>query len=242
VNSYKSFVREAIIRKGLKIYCQPIVALKHHGYPVAYREALIRLETINHKIITPEDLGFHKKLALLCEVDYWVIATFFQHLKTTFDTSSYSINLCAENLTRNEFVEFLLTQASQVAATDKLRIDVLGVWATDWNKLRYSITTLQQKGFQFGLDVSVENKALPDLVAKIPWNYVEFSISLTQNLTQVEPRCSLDWVSDLAKKYQVKTVAKRVQQAAIPSLLQAGVDYIQGFEFGEPKLLTQVMG
>ena len=237
----ESAILEALDNDSFEVYFQPVYSVAKKSFITA--EALLRLHYKGGFIAPDEFIPVAEQNGLIVNIDELVtrrVCEFFREYDpvNTMGLISAEINLSAMEFVYDGLPErissiidengvpphCLLFEITETAAT------------TEYSLLMASMRTLTERGFRFVLDDFGTGFANLSQVVRLPFFAAKMDRSM---LVAKEESDDSDVVykSSLAmfKSLGLKTVAEGVEtpeQAA--SLLELGVDYIQGFHYARP--------
>ena len=86
----------------LALYCQPIVALRGGGFPMA--EVLVRLRDEERKLLSPGSfLPVFEHYGRMPDLDRWVVRNVIRHIARGSRVPRFSINVSSQSLADGEF-------------------------------------------------------------------------------------------------------------------------------------------
>ncbi|MDH5396236.1 MAG: EAL domain-containing protein, partial [Gammaproteobacteria bacterium] len=149
-------IYKALEEDNFILYAQKITPYKNKSNHDIY-EILIRLK-IDNKIISPvEFIPAAERYSIMPKIDMWVIKTLFKQIKTDniLENSTYfSINLSAQTLTDNTFIDFLNKELDESLISPEKIIFEITETATISNITEATkfIRIFKDRGCKFALD------------------------------------------------------------------------------------------
>ncbi|MEH6567698.1 MAG: DUF1631 family protein [Halioglobus sp.] len=181
-------------------------------------------------------------------VDRWVVKEAFEWISRLIDDQkvvpSISINLSGNSVTDDAFMEYLLEQISEYGVgTNRLCFEITETGTiSNLVKAADFVRTFRNIGCKFSIDDFGTGLASHNYLRELPVDFVKidgtFITGIHENRTDYAMARS---INDLAHFLGQETIAESVENDAIIDCLQEiGVDYLQGWGVGKPKLLTQI--
>ena len=214
---------------------------------IEFHEALIRLST-EDGIIMPaaEFVPVAEKLGLIRLVDHHALDAVLLTL-CQYPTAHLSVNVSNDTACDPEWLSKLAAGLLRnPGQAERLIIEITESHvARNLDEAIHFVTTLKELGCRVAIDdfgsgfTSFSNlKHLPVDIIKIDGLFVEDLENSKEN------QCFIKSLVELASVFNAKTVVEWVTSDITAKLLQSwGVDYLQGYQFGKPKLhLPQFTG
>ncbi|QJT81816.1 EAL domain-containing protein [Kosakonia sp. MUSA4] len=234
-------VKRALDENGIQLYGQPIVDAQGKGY----QEILTRLIS-DGELITPDQfIPVIAQFNLGTRFDMLVVERLLQWMQQHPQTSQYarfSVNLMPMTLMQKAFApKFLALFEHYAIAPQTVIIEITEEQAFSNSEVSIlNILQLRQAGFKIAIDdfgtgyANFERlKRLQADIIKIDGCFVRDILQDQQDVMIVKAIC------ELAKAKSLTVVAEYVENDEQRELLlEAGVDYLQGYLFGKPQPLT----
>jgi len=243
-------LRNALRNDGLLLYAQGIEPLQGQRQPGGY-EVLLRFKGADGLPQLPGPLiEAASQYQLLPSVDRWVVsralsmlAPFRKALRRS--GKSFSINISGQAIGDESFIEFL---AAQLAAAD-LPQDCIVLEITEQAALvnlaraNDMLGRLRQLGCRFALDDFGTGANSLAVLKALQVGRVKIDGSFVRDIvTEPRSRATVSGILELARTLKLETVAEYVETDDITQTVRSmGVDYAQGYAFGEPQPLEQVL-
>ncbi|MGB0121457.1 MAG: EAL domain-containing protein [Solirubrobacterales bacterium] len=234
-------IRTALLSDGFTLYLQPIIELS--GRKIVMYEALIRMVD-GHGITLPGSfLGLAERLGLIKQIDRWVVGKALDMLETE-EGLRLSVNVSASSLEDNHLIQMIQERLAEgrFEAGD-LMIEMTETEAiVNVAQARTLATKLDDFGCGFALDDFGTGfgsfaylKRIPASCLKIDGDFVSPPRSRVDDSV-------IEVMVDLAKRLGKLTVAEYVEdEATLEALVEAGVDFAQGFHIGRPEPAEDVL-
>ena len=243
-------LRSALKADRLVLYAQRIVPLQNPGLPGGY-ELLLRLRDVDGTLVSPGPLiDAAQRYQLLPSIDRWVVQRALQMLapyRAMFGTRGLgmSINVSGQSIGDETFIQ----QFTQLLKEANLPRTCISVELTEQAAItnlasaQQMVARLGALGCRFALDDFGTGansltylKALQVSRVKIDGSFVRDILSDRNSLATVKA------IVELAKGLGIDTVAEYVENDPIAQeVRRLGVDYAQGYAFGKPEPLTEIL-
>jgi diguanylate cyclase (GGDEF)-like protein len=243
-------LRSAFKTDRLLLYAQRIVPLQNPDLPSSF-EILLRLRGPNGDIIAPGSLiNAAQRYQLLPSVDRWVAERALQTLSPYRNMLksrgiSVSINVSGQSIGDEAFIRRFTDQLKAAGLPHgSITVEITEQAAvTNLARANDMIQQLNAMGCRLALDDfgtgsnSLTNlKSLDIARVKIDGSFVRDIV--TDQRSQVTVRA----IVELAKGFSIDTVAEFVENKAIADAVRKlGVDYAQGYAFGKPEPLKDIL-
>lgn len=243
-----SEINRALEEDRLCMAAQPIdsVAGSWPGRKGKHYEVLIRMKDETGKIIYPGSfLPAAERYNLSVRLDRWVVSAMISWLQENPDELN-SLALCAINLSGHslgdtDFLDFLLEkfQAEGIAA-EKFCFEITETAAVaNLGAAIQFITALNSIGCSFALDDFGTGLSSFNYLKNLPVDYLKIDGSFVRGISR-DPldRAMVHSINDIGHVMGMETIAEFVEDEEILQILrEIGVDYVQGFAIGRPKML-----
>ena len=212
-------------------------------------EVLLRMRSESGEILSPESfLPAAEQYGLCSRIDRWVVRNTLQSISRFSHLNAlpclYSINLSGQSLGEHDFLEFMLDELSQFVVpnhwlcfeiTETAAIADMGSALTLMHALRKQGCQLALDDFGSGLSSLAYLKNLPVDFLKIDGQFIRDMLDDPLHLAMVRS------INDIGQTMGMKTIAEFVEDTSARQQLQLmGVDFVQGYLFGEPRPLHEL--
>lgn len=228
-------IKEAFENEQLVTFYQPIVNNKTKK--IQKYECLIRIR--NNGIITPpirfmEASRLTGTLTLLTKT---VIEQSFKKFSTT--EYEFSINITNTDLYLNYLEEYLLKCAKKYAIDpSRVTLEILeDVTTLNTPEILAQLSSLKYYGFKISVDDFGSQSSNFSRLLEFSPDYLKIDGSFVKNiLSDKNSLVIVEAVVLLCKKSNIKVIAEFVHSAEVQAKIEElGVDYSQGYFFGEPR-------
>ncbi|HEC19769.1 MAG TPA: EAL domain-containing protein, partial [Gammaproteobacteria bacterium] len=236
-------IREALDRDAFCLYQQRIQPLNGEAGVAGedyYSEILLRLRRDDGEIIAPGlFLPAAERYHLMPDIDRWVVSHALQILGRQADKPvSYSINLSAQSLCDDSFLEFVLASLDHSAVSPQrvcFEITETAAIANLARAMRF-ITELKERGCSFALDDFGSGLSSFSYLKNLPVDYLKIDGMFIKDIdSNPIDRAMVEAINQIGHTMGIKTVAEFVTSAAVMNAVQAiGVDFGQGFHIAKP--------
>ena len=210
-------------------------------------ELLIRMK-LDDKIILPgKFLPTAERYGLATKIDQWVITTAFVHFsknKELLDaTVEISINLSGQSISDDKFLEFVKKAFIQhKIPQDKICFEITETAAiANLAKANIFIDALKKGGCKFALDDFGSGLSSFAYLKTLHIDYLKIDGFFVKGIDE-DPidYAMVNSINEIGHEMGLKTIAEFVENKKIlDKLKQIGVDYVQGYHFGEIQTLIQ---
>jgi EAL domain-containing protein (putative c-di-GMP-specific phosphodiesterase class I) len=230
---------------------QPIVQTSiDSGSAVSlHYELLLTLTEPDGSLTSPlEFIETAERYGYMSMVDRWVVKEAFGWISLLIDRQkvvpNISINLSGSSVTDDAFMEYLLEQISEFGVgTNRLCFEITETGTiSNLVKAADFVRTFRNIGCKFSIDDFGTGLASHNYLRELPVDYVKIDGSFIKDISENRNNYAMARsINDLAHFLGQETIAESVESdAIIKSLREIGVDYLQGWGVGKPKILTEV--
>lgn len=232
----------ALNEKRMRLSLQPIVCAQTRE--VAHYECLLVMECDDGEVISAgEFLPIAEKLGLCRLIDYRTLELAVELLKSD---PELKLTLNVSSVTTSDPNWLIVMRANagrDRSVMERLMVEITEtVSITDIDVTASFVSSLRDLGCSVAIDdfgagySSYKNLRLLDV------NVIKIDGEFVRNITHSSAdQIFVRSLIELAKQFDMKTVAEWVRDEETAVLLRdAGVDYLQGFLFGRPKVILDV--
>ena len=244
-------LEEALATDRFVLRAQPIVqSTVVSGEEVsAHYELLLGLSNPDGTLGSPEDfIVSAERYGFMSMVDRWVVKEAFSWISSLMDAQkivpNLAINLSGTSVTDDAFMDYLLDQISEFGVgTSKLCFEITETGTiSNLVKAADFVRTFRNIGCKFSIDDFGTGLASHNYLRELPVDYVKIDGTFITNIHRNRNDFAMARsINDLAHFLGQQTIAESVENEEIVAQLRTiGVDFLQGWGVGRPKLLTEV--
>ena len=213
-------------------------------------EILLRLKEQDNNIIMPNDfLPIANYFSMMPQIDSWVIENLFTQLAeadfNNYKQYVFTINLSGASLNDDIFLDFLQAKIAEYNLEPQLFCFEIteSVAINNIPKISSFIKTLKDLGCSFALDDFGTGMSSLTYLKELPVDYVKIDGSFIREINKDSVTKSMVIaINNLAQIIGLKTIAEFVEdQAILTTIQELKIDYAQGFYFGRPCILSDVI-
>ena len=245
---YALVIEDALQNNKFQLYAQPIVELSN---PSAHKHYEILLRSYDPKlgefISSQELISAAESLEVTTKIDQWVCENVFKALgeKANQQLPMVSINLSGHSIVNPSFEKYIkeLFEKYKVP-TDKVCFEITeSVAVKSISRAQKFIENLREIGVRFSLDDFGVGYCSFNYLQKLNVDNVKidgaFVSTMLDNATQF---AMVKAITDVARAMNIKTTAEYVEKPEIiKALTVIGVDYGQGYIFGKPSPMKDIL-
>ncbi|GAA3958737.1 hypothetical protein GCM10022278_16390 [Allohahella marinimesophila] len=240
--NWKQRLQLALRHDRFTLLYQPIVAVDAASSGIRLREVLIRLNDESELISPAAFLPAAERFGLISAIDYWVIETVVSKLQQQDPEQRngeiYAINLSAQSLGEANFADRVIALVAERGVDSS----ALCFELAENTVLQNPDTSRQfiQRMKSFGLQITLQHFGMSiSEFANLQQLGVDFlkidSWFIEKMLRSPLDEQSVRFVNDVGHTMGLKTIAGAVSDKAIETRLrELGVDFLQGYQMGEP--------
>ncbi|MFA5234493.1 MAG: EAL domain-containing protein [Sulfurimonas sp.] len=228
-------IKEAFEKEQLVTYYQPIVNNKTNK--IEKYECLIRI--CDNGILTPP-IRFMEASRLTGTLTLVTKSVIEQSFKKFSDTDyEFSINITSTDLHLDYLEEQLLKCAKKYGISpSKVSLEMLeDIDTLNTPEILAQLNSLRYHGFKISIDDFGSQSSNFSRLLEFSPDYIKIDGSFVKNiLTDKKSLVIVEAIVLLCKKSNIKTIAEFVHSADVQAKIEElGVDYSQGYHFGEPR-------
>jgi diguanylate cyclase (GGDEF)-like protein/PAS domain S-box-containing protein len=239
-------IPRALEENRFQLSFQPIAPLRGDGDEGEHYELLLRMQDETGRIVLPSAfLSSAERYNLAARLDRWVISTAFHwltcHPARLERLSLCSINLSGHSLGDEAFLAFVIQQfAVTPIAPEKICFEITETIAiANLSYATHFIKVLKELGCRFALDDFGSGLCSFTYLRSLPVDFLKIDGAFVKDI--VDDPMSLAMVKSINEIGQLmgkQTIAEFVENERIlEKLREIGVNYVQGYFIGRPKLL-----
>lgn len=245
---YALVIEDALQNNKFQLYAQPIVELSN---PSVHKHYEILLRSFDPKLgdfMSSQDLiNAAESLEVTTKIDQWVCENVFKALgeRGGQPLPMISINLSGHSIVSSTFEKYIKELfAKYNVPTEKVCFEITeSVAVKSISRAQKFIENLREIGVKFSLDDFGVGYCSFNYLQKLNVDNVKidgaFVSSMLDNATQF---AMVKAITDVARAMNIKTTAEFVEKPEIiKALTVIGVDYGQGYIFGKPSPMEDIL-
>jgi len=240
----RAYIENIIENKEIVPFYQPIVDVTTGS--IYKHEVLMRTNTKNSPLTTPEIILIAEEENLVEKIDYSIIKQAFFMYKNRLDdfktATPLSINLSCKSVHR-EMVSFIIEMTKDYDIDPKDITFELTETATieHLSKTIHYLNQLRKYGFLIAIDDFGTGYAHVELLSKLSVDYVKIDGIFIKDVENDDKKLkTLNALVYLAKIYDTKIIAEFVENIEVIQVLQRlKIEYAQGYYFGKPESVVK---
>ncbi len=244
-------IATAVDENRFRLYAQPILPLQS-GHTCAHQEVLVRMCGATGESLAPDAfLPAAERYVLMPIVDRWIVTRLFATCAPAIREWAtgtrpradflYSVNLSGQSLGDEGFLRFLLRQFSDHGVPfDAICFEITETAAVaNLDAARATMRELKGRGCSIALDDFGSGLSSFRYLKALPLDYLKIDGNLVRDITRDhKDHAMVSAINQLGHAMGLKTIAEWVEHGdTAEELRRIGVDYAQGYAFGEPRLL-----
>jgi diguanylate cyclase (GGDEF)-like protein/PAS domain S-box-containing protein len=244
---WMSKLTSALKENRFVLYKQPIVALgSDKRQPLRY-ELLIRLHDTDGRLIQPSEfIPAAERYNFMPTLDRWVIRAAFSHLaENNQEHACYSINLSGTSLNTNTLLKYIKLEHEKYNINpENICFEITETAAIDnLPKVAKLIRELKLAGFKFALDDFGKGVSSFMYLSSLPVDYLKIDGEFVKNLLNNTVNHAIIWsINNIGRILGIQIIAEYVENEHLhDALIDIGIDYAQGYKFGEPVPLHETL-
>lgn len=210
----------------------------------SHLELLLRMRAADDSLVAPGAfLPAAERHGLATRLDRWVVDAAFRALLVSGSRlkaiAMCSINLCAESLTDEDFIDYLAQRFREhPLLANKICFELAETTAvTNLTAAVSFMERLQCLGCRFAIDNCGSGVSSYACLRNLPADYIKIDGALVRAMADGEVDSAMvKSIHDMGRVMGKETVAEHVESAEILQRLRAiGVDYAQGYAVAKPQ-------
>ena len=244
-----NLIREALANNQLELHAQQIAPLTSSSHKQHY-EILVRIRDSDGSMISPGlFMPAAERYNLAHLIDRYVVNAVIDwlvaHPEAVAQLELCSINLSGQSMGNRDFVYFLVEKIRHSGLpTHKLCLEITETAAIgNMSEAILLFTQLKSLGCLISLDDFGTGLSSFGYLKRMPVDIIKIDGIFVRDIAEDEMDFAMvKAINELAKKMGKQTVAEFVENEAILTRLkELGVDYAQGYLFGKPKPLGELV-
>ncbi|MBT9539548.1 DUF1631 family protein [Thiobacillus sp.] len=233
----------------LSLNCQPVVAAADPARTPLYFEVLLHPTAHDERAIATRDLiDVAARLQRITEIDRWVVKTVLHWMRDHADRlaviGGLSINLSGQSITNPLFLKFLLAELARGDIPgNKLIFEISEADAVEGHaQTQLFMRQLQRYGCRFTLDDFGIGSSSYTSLKSMKLDYLKIDRALVREIgTSMIDEALVRSILETGSFLGIKTVAGFIEDPErLATLVEMGVDCVQGYLIGEPRTLDSL--
>lgn len=247
----KRDLEQAVATDRFVLQAQPIVQTRISGDEVEslHYELLLGISNKDGSLASPSSfISSAERYGFMTLVDRWVVREAFRWISQLMDAQkvipSLSINLSGMSVTDDDFMDYLFEQISEYGVgTSRICFEITETGTiSNLVKAADFVRAFRNIGCKFSIDDFGTGLASHNYLRELPVDYVKIDGSFVVDIHNSRNDYAIARsINDLAHFLGQETIAESVENDQIvDKLREIGVDYLQGWGVGRPKVLAEV--
>jgi diguanylate cyclase (GGDEF)-like protein len=245
-------LEETLATERFVLRAQPIMQTAidgDYGGASHHYELLLGLTNKDGDLVSPEEfIRSAERYGFMTLVDRWVVREAFNWINSLMDAQkvipSLAINLSGTSVTDDSFMEYLFEQISEFGVgTSRLCFEITETGTiSNLVKAADFVRAFRNIGCKFSIDDFGTGLASHNYLRELPVDFVKIDGTFVTNIHKNHNDYAMARsINDLAHFLGQETIAESVENDEIVATLrEIGVDYLQGWGVGKPRLLAEV--
>jgi len=230
-------IKDAIAEDRIVPLFQPIV--NSQTKEVVKYEALMRMLDENGDYIAPiYFLELAKKNKLYPELTKIMLHKTFEQFKDS--NAQVSINLSVQDILNETVHKTILEKLKKYQMKDRIVFEILESEGIDnYEEVLNFIKEVKEMGAKISIDDFGTGYSNFEYLMKLNVDYIKIDASMIKDIDKNKnSQMVTETIIDFAEKMNIKTVAEFIHSEDVYNMIKRmGVNYAQGYYFGEPKEL-----
>jgi len=206
-------------------------------------EVLLRMKDEHGVTVPGAFLGIAERHGLIHEIDRWVVGAALDLLESDPEIN-LTVNVSAQSLDDEQLLELIRARLEEGNfEPERLVIEVTETSAiVNIDQAQKFAIALRRFGSAFALDDFGTGFGSFAYLKRIPADYLKIDGEFVAAPRSHTDDSIIEVIVTLAKSLEKKTIAEYVEdEATLEALIEAGVDYAQGFHIGRPGPVSQML-
>jgi diguanylate cyclase (GGDEF)-like protein/PAS domain S-box-containing protein len=240
-------INSALEQGRFRLYCQPIRALAPTDGDGQHYEVLLRMLDDDGTVTLPNAfMPTAERYNLMSTIDHWVIRNVFRCYASKHGLFSdhnepvqLAINLSGNSLNEERLLPFIRQQLSEFnIPPESVCFEITETTAvSNVHRAAHVIRELKKLRCRFALDDFGSGVLSFAYLKNLPVDYIKIDGAFVGNIVSNRiDRAMVAAINQIGHEMGMQTIAESAENSTIvDGLRQLGVDYAQGFVFGEPR-------
>ena len=245
-----SHLQYALIQNRFVLHAQPIVSLSDENGPDRYEILVRMLDDNDHALPPAKFMSAAERYQMMSAIDRWVIKNTLDQLAAAdnmleVNLARFSINVSAQSLADDDFLNFIEESIVESGISpDSICFEITETAVVrNLERAQRFIRRLRKLGCRLALDDFGTGYCSFAYLKDLPVHYVKIDgVFVRDVLENPLSEAIITSMTEIAKVLQAATVAEHVENdLVIQRMRDHGIDFIQGFAVGRPKLFEEVL-
>ncbi len=243
-------IKEALTKGRMELFVQPIVPLREGEGLSLHHEILLRIRNKAGELEAPQEfVRAAEQYDMMRAVDRWVVEAFFALVEPYAgklpQSHSFAINLSGKSVGDGEFKHFLKERIARSSLpTRHLGFEITETALVgDISDTAGFIEEIRGLGCSFSLDDFGSGYASFSYLKDFPVDFVKIDgVFVREILNKPADYAMINSITEIAHFMDKRVIAEYVADWETGQALKSiGVDYGQGFHFGKPRPLKELL-
>lgn len=198
-------------------------------------ECLVRLVSDNGIVFPSSFLELSKRAKIYPAITRSMIRKSFEIFRQS--DKSFSLNLSLDDLLDNDTTSFILSQIDSYRNGGNVIFELVeSDRIEDCKEVRDFISNVKARGCRIAIDDFGSGYSNFDFILRLNADFLKIDASLIRKIdSDRNSQIVTETIVDFSKKLNIRTIAEFVHNETIYNKVrELGIDYSQGFYFGEP--------
>jgi diguanylate cyclase (GGDEF)-like protein len=243
-------IKAALAKGRMVLFAQPIVPLQGGRGLRSHYEILLRIQNEAGELESPQDfVRAAEHYDMMRAVDRWVVDAFFSAVAPYVDIidsgMGFSINLSGKSMGDREFKEYIKQEIVRTPMQSiRLGFEITETaLVDDIREAALFIEEIRELGCSFSLDDFGSGYASFSYLKDFPVDFVKIDgVFVREILNKPADYAMINSITEIAHFMDKQVIAEFVSSAEIAqALISIGVDYAQGYHYGKPRPLSEIL-
>ncbi|HKY90260.1 MAG TPA: EAL domain-containing protein [Nevskiaceae bacterium] len=244
-------LKEAVEQSQFRLYAQPVHPVAPHSPPIVACEALVRMRQPDGSIATPEEfLAAAERYQMMDRIDRWVVSKALESLSQAGKAPNAPrrrlfINLSGQSLGDERFCVFLLAKLDEyqhLAGSLVFEVTETAI-ISSLSRAKKLMEEMHARGCQFALDDFGTGMSSFSYLKEMRVDYLKIAGCFVRNAREPLDAAVCRSFTDFARMLNITAIAEEIEDPEVLAILaDMGVDYGQGWHFGRPAPIEQLLG
>jgi diguanylate cyclase (GGDEF)-like protein len=240
-------ITRAMQEHRLELYCQPIERIAAGNTLHKRFEALLRMHGTEGELITPDHfIPAAERFGHMPDLDMWVTEQALRWLKKAPDNYSLSVNLSGHTVSNPDVLKpFQKLVEKYGSYMTRICFEITETAAvSNYTHARQFITRIREMGCAFALDDYGSGVCSISYLRNLPIDFLKIDGELvTSSSSDSVALAMVESIVTMSKAMDVEIVAEHIEDKHLmKKMQQLGVEYGQGYYFGKPEPLANILG